>query len=79
MQLWLSVDPLAEKFPNASPYNYCLGNPINLVDPDGREPVLPSYSWGGWSRGFVLNPIKASQWYGVIGRYDGKTFVLIDL
>lgn len=36
--IWLSVDPLAEKFPNASPYNYCLGNPINLVDPDGRAP-----------------------------------------
>ena len=34
---WLSVDPLAEKFPNASPYNYCLGNPVNLVDPDGKE------------------------------------------
>jgi hypothetical protein len=41
VQLWLSVDPLAEKFPNASPYNYCLGNPINLVDPDGRAPEPP--------------------------------------
>ena len=39
--MWLSVDPLAEKFPNASPYNYCLGNPINLVDPDGRAPEPP--------------------------------------
>jgi len=39
--LWLSIDPLAEKFPNASPYNYCLGNPINLVDPDGRAPEPP--------------------------------------
>ena len=38
---WLSVDPLAEKFPNASPYNYCLDNPINLIDPDGRDIVLP--------------------------------------
>lgn len=38
MQIWLSVDPLAEKYPNASPYNYCLNNPINMVDPDGRSP-----------------------------------------
>ncbi len=37
--IWLSTDPLAEKFPNASPYNYCLGNPIKLVDPDGRAPI----------------------------------------
>ena len=34
---WLSVDPLAEKFPNASPYNYCLDNPINAIDTDGRR------------------------------------------
>ena len=37
--LWLSIDPLAEKMPYASPYNYCLGNPVNLVDPDGRSPL----------------------------------------
>ena len=38
---WLSVDPLAEKFPNASPYNYCLGNPVNMIDPDGRAATPP--------------------------------------
>ncbi len=36
--LWLSVDPLAEKFPGVNPYVYCLGNPVNLIDPDGRAP-----------------------------------------
>jgi hypothetical protein len=39
VQLWLSVDPLAEKFPSWSPYNYCLNNPLRLVDPDGRAPM----------------------------------------
>jgi RHS repeat-associated protein len=39
--LWQSVDPLAEKFPGASPYNYCFNNPITLVDPDGKEPIKP--------------------------------------
>jgi RHS repeat-associated protein len=34
---WLSPDPLAEKYPNASPYNYCLGNPIIHTDPTGRS------------------------------------------
>ena len=33
---WLSVDPLADKYPNISPYAYCTWNPINRVDPDGR-------------------------------------------
>ena len=33
---WLSVDPMADKYPNLSPYNYCANNPMKLVDPDGR-------------------------------------------
>ena len=34
---WLSVDPLADKYPNISPYAYCNWNPVKLVDPDGME------------------------------------------
>ena len=34
---WLSVDPMSDKYPSMSPYNYCAWNPIILVDPDGRE------------------------------------------
>lgn len=37
---WLAVDPLAEKYPEWSPYNYTLNNPINNFDPDGREVVF---------------------------------------
>jgi RHS repeat-associated protein len=36
LSIWMSVDPLAEEFPNFSPYNYTMNNPINMVDPDGR-------------------------------------------
>ena len=32
---WISVDPLLEKYPNLSPYNYTADNPIRLFDPDG--------------------------------------------
>jgi len=35
---FLSVDPLAADFGNLSPYNYVMGNPISLIDPDGRSP-----------------------------------------
>ncbi|MBS7363090.1 MAG: RHS repeat-associated core domain-containing protein, partial [Paludibacteraceae bacterium] len=35
--MWLSVDPLYEKNISATPYNYCLNNPVVMVDPDGRD------------------------------------------
>jgi len=34
---WMTMDPLAEKYYHISPYVYCAGNPINLVDPDGMD------------------------------------------
>ena len=37
MTMWLSVDPMADKYSNISPYAYCHWNPIKLVDPDGQE------------------------------------------
>jgi RHS repeat-associated protein len=30
-------DPLAEKYPWISQYAYCLNNPVNNIDPDGRK------------------------------------------
>lgn len=34
---WLSVDPLADKYPGWSPYNYCSNNPTLYIDPNGME------------------------------------------
>jgi RHS repeat-associated protein len=34
---WLSVDPLFEKYVGMTPYNYCAGNPVKLVDVDGED------------------------------------------
>ena len=44
--MWLSVDPLADKYPNISPYAYCAWNPVKLVDPDGREIYMLFYTTG---------------------------------
>lgn len=38
--MWTSIDPLAEKYYNVSPYSYCAGDPVNKFDPDGRKIVL---------------------------------------
>ncbi|MBQ6286590.1 MAG: hypothetical protein IJK73_02910 [Bacteroidales bacterium] len=38
---WMNVDPMAEKYYPMSPYGYCAGNPISIVDPSGSDIVLP--------------------------------------
>ncbi len=35
---WLSPDPLAEEFPEWSPYNFVENNPLRMVDPTGLAP-----------------------------------------
>ncbi len=37
---WHAVDPLAEKYPDISPYVYCNNNAVNAIDPDGRKIVI---------------------------------------
>ncbi|MBP5548484.1 MAG: RHS repeat-associated core domain-containing protein [Bacteroidales bacterium] len=37
--LFLSVDPMSDKYPSISPYAYCAWNPVKLVDPDGEKIV----------------------------------------
>ena len=36
---WLSLDPLAENDYSVSPYAYCADDPVNLVDPEGNNPI----------------------------------------
>ena len=37
LSIWLSVDPMSDKYPNLTPHNYCANNPVKLIDPNGME------------------------------------------
>ena len=44
ISLWYGVDPMAEKYPDISPYAYTYNNPIKYTDPTGMYIVDPSVS-----------------------------------
>ena len=43
--MWYGVDPLADKYPNLSPYGFSGLNPIKLIDPNGKEFTLAAKAW----------------------------------
>ncbi len=42
--VFISRDPLFEKYPTFSPYTYCANNPVKYVDPDGRDTLFFSHN-----------------------------------
>ena len=38
--MFISVDPLAQEYYNTYPYAYCGGDPVNAVDPTGKDAVI---------------------------------------
>ncbi len=77
---WYGVDPLAEKYPSWSPYNYTADNPINYIDPDGREIIgVTKKDAQNFKEDIykVLADKKFDQLRSLID-IKGKTFIKVD-
>jgi RHS repeat-associated protein len=57
--VWLSVDPLASKYPSMSPFVFTGNNPLSYIDPDGNDIVV------------VINH-DGAQGYGHMGMLVGN-------
>ncbi len=57
---------MVDKYPSMSPYNYCVWNPVKIVDPDGRE-INPVFGIDG-----VYKGCTTEGYTGAIVIYDGN-------
>ena len=57
LRSWMTPDPMSEKYYGTSPYAFCGNNPVNFVDPDGRD-------WkdkvAGYGVGFITNLVPGT-------------------
>ena len=60
---WFVVDPLMEKYPSLSLYQYSFNNPILFFDPNGLEPILVSKLWYIFTPHEYLSENEKTQWY----------------
>ena len=66
ISMWLGVDPLAEKYPEIGPYIYCHNNPINLIDPNGKNDYILNLD------GEIKLIEENSNDFNTIFAYDGQ-------
>jgi hypothetical protein len=71
MSTWASVDPLTEKYPGWSAYNYTLNNPVVLTDPDGRS---ATGCCGGTAGGAALAKAEAT-YNALVRKVENSSFV----
>jgi RHS repeat-associated protein len=92
VSLWLNVDPLADEYPDMSPYIYCANNPLRYIDPDGRflmdvhrritENALNSSRKGNWknvSKGVFAFRSAIVGYYAYEMSYKSGSVVAPDL
>ena len=69
--MWLSVDPLFEKYAGMSPYNYCAGNPIVRIEVDGKDWILATGSRVYWYAGEYGDMSKLLHQYKSTSGFKG--------
>jgi len=76
ISIWLSVDPLAWKYPSLSPYMYVAGNPLRLIDPNGME-IDPTdaeseKSFNNYISSFGTNVMSGTKLFGLKKQENGR-------
>lgn len=68
---FLSLDPKAKEFAAWSPYNYVMGNPIMLIDPDRKKPKKKTFKTRDeaakhWAKEYAKKSINKNREYASV-------------
>ena len=74
--LWYGVDPLAEKYVQTIPYLYGGGNPIRIIDPNGKGWVETKDKKTYWDE--RVNSAKDTKFIPKGGKFLGNTADMFD-
>ena len=68
LSIWLSVDPMSDKYPHQSNYVYCGNNPSKIIDPNGED------EWEVNETGYIrcIHNGKPDRLYAVSGTQKGE-------
>lgn len=86
---WNAIDLMSEKYYSVSPYAFCSGNPVNFVDPDGKDGVYINFPEFiitvndikvanlGHSGVLLIDTKTGLTKYYEYGRYDKEKFGIV--
>ena len=74
---WLSVDPMADKYPSISPYAYCAWNPVKLVDLDGRK--IDSTSMNESIRNLITENVYFSEAVDALAKDERNIYKFVPM
>ena len=78
LSLWMSVDPLQEKYPNISTYCYAANNPIKFIDSDGRKLLFASGTTEAFKQKFraAIMYLHEHNADGIIAQIDKRSTII---
>ena len=75
---WPTCDPLELKYPHISSYAYCMGNPVRLIDPNGRDIVVPNVQdrerFAAWINAIASNTYGFDDFGVLYKMHEGKEY-----
>ena len=76
--IWLSPDPMQLKYPHVSSYVFCMGNPVRLIDPNGRDIVVPNVQdrerFAAWINAIASNTYGFDDFGVLYKMHEGKEY-----